>query len=159
MNEIRDGDVFRWRYKEPPSGRFVSDPYWAKSCIAIAKKGRLVDTYWGGDFQDSAYWRFEDAIEKLDLTFLGNLDDYEQRQDEPRLYRPEDVMDIRHSNLSSGGLYFRKGAQYAREHMLAECKQRIAQTENDVRFYTDKLNRLKASLARLEAGETLQRLG
>lgn len=93
--EITEGDVFRWRYKEE-FGDTATDLYWCRSCIAIAHKGKLFDTYWGDYPYDRTQWKYGTAIKDLNLTFLGNMNSFEKIRDcEKNEYDERDVLDTR----------------------------------------------------------------
>ena len=83
--EIKDGDVFRWRYKEDEAYRAKcpnGTAYWCmdQQCVAIERNGeiRLVDTYWNGP--DPQHIRISDSThfvdtDKVDLEFICNSND------------------------------------------------------------------------------------
>ena len=77
--EIKDGDIFRWKYTdEKPGDNHPWQRYHCKSQIAIAKDGRLMDTYWSG--HSDHWWEYDEALEKLVLTFLGNFSELEPKE-------------------------------------------------------------------------------
>lgn len=146
---IRDGDVFDWSYRDKPDAS-----YWCKSRIAIAKDGRLRDTFWSSS--DDTSWSYADATVLLNLTLRGNLNDFEPFTGDPAYYDAADIMDLNHSNSTRGNLYRRKGAQQSIEAMLAECDRRIEKVEAEIRRASADLVRMREVRAKLEAGELLR---
>ena len=128
MENWKDGDVFRWRYKKPET-RF-GEPYWCKACRAIVHQGRLKDIFWSyidqrefkPDNSHGANWDQAEAEKELNLEYLGNLNDYDpiHGSKEP-LYEPADIIDLRHSNSSHKHIYSRKGAKLSQRAMMIFC--------------------------------------
>lgn len=84
MNQIKDGDVFRWYYKDDDAYRARSPngtAYWCmdNQCYATIRDGvtYLVDTYWsdyGSEYLGNV--TFVD-VDRVDLEFVCNLNGVE----------------------------------------------------------------------------------
>ena len=76
---IREGDVFRWYYKNDTEYRAScggGTAYWCMDNQAIVRNGELVDTYWDGIQMvrlpsNSIYLK----LGKVDLEFVCNVND------------------------------------------------------------------------------------
>ena len=95
---MRDGDIYRWLWKDEAKrndfGGFGA--YHCYSQIAVAKAGRLFDTYWS-DHSKSL------DPDQIELTLLGNSNEMtEIRQYDICYYDRADIVDTRHSNNSRG---------------------------------------------------------
>jgi hypothetical protein len=154
--DIRNGDIFRWRYAdENPGDNAPYRRYHCKSQIAIAKNGRLMDTYWGGS--SDHWWTYGEAPSKLVLTFLGNLADLEPK--EPYMaeyYDAADCVDISHPNSSRGNFYVRKGAKRSEQKMREVIAYKIGKEESAIRVAGWHIETLKKELAKIESGTPLE---
>jgi hypothetical protein len=105
--EIKDGDIFRWRYKDETSEDMGAyRRYHCKS--QIARDGRLTDTFWGG-LSTNISWKYSDALERLDLTHIANFADLDSQQEYMAAYYDDaDCVNLNHSNSSKGNFYIRK---------------------------------------------------
>lgn len=151
---IQDGDVFRWRYKdEKPEQLGAWGRYHCKSQIAIAKDGRLQDTYWGTSYGSHKGWSYADAERDLELRRLGNLSELEKRPEYEAVYFDDaDCVDLSHANSSKGNFYVRKGAARSRDKMRATLVERISRFERDISFAQSRLERAREQLASIERG-------
>lgn len=124
--EFRDGDVFRWSYKDHVKvlGDDCGLRYHCKSCIAIFHDGFLGDTFWGRD-------RRALNLDSVDLTFVANLNDFESRPyADLSEYERSDTMDLRHSNCSSRSLKFVKiGAEKSRALVLKNAQEALVKAQ------------------------------
>lgn len=148
MTEIKQGDVFRWSWKEAIANKrresCASTVYWCMSRICIANdKGVLKDTYW---HSGSSYNDVVDP-DKCELRFLGNLSDYEH-VDKYMLsyYADEDIMDISHCNNTCSGFYLKKGAKKSLEKIRAIIQQKIDEKLSDIRSAQYDVERLQKEL-------------
>lgn len=146
---IRDGDVFRWRYKdERPDDRRPYNRYHCKSMIAVAKGGLLIDTYWSMAGDNSTCWSYETAVDVLELERLGNFAELEKRPEYDREhYDDADIVDLNHSNSSRDNFYIRKGAPRSRTKMLAVMSERVANAEREIGSAQRRLELARAKLA------------
>ena len=157
MSEIKDGDVFRWSYKRDVKRGDHS--YWRKSRIAIAENGVLFDTYWSISNRldgNCRHWTYDEAVDTLNLTFLGNLADLERvSEGEGKYYDEADIVNLNHANSSRGNFYIRKGSQRSREKMLRTARHGIERHEADICSAQHAIERLKEAIAKIEAGADL----
>lgn len=150
-----EGDVFRWSYKdEGPEDRSPYRRYHCCSMIGIvAANGRMYDTYWSTRSQDDRSFGPDDR-ERLKLTYLGNMNDFDRRSEGERDYYDDaDIMDLNHSNSSRNNFYIRKGAKRSRKKMLAYARERLKKAESDERWARERAQRHRETIARIQAGE------
>lgn len=155
--ELREGDVYRWRYIEGDDGGRPWGRYHCKSQIGIVSNGRLVDTYWcsGSDVKFGA-----DDLHHLKLTFLGNLNDLEKRNEGDRDYYDDaDIVNLNHPNSTRGNFYIRKGAKRSAAKMLESAKHLLEHSESDMRCAERTKERALASIAKIESGDTSGYIG
>lgn len=154
MIKINEGDYFRWSYKSHilKKRSLYIDPYWCKSQIATARNGRLVDTYWSTNSSNTS-WSFEDAIKDLDLKLIANEEDMVEPCRDPKYYDPKDVFDIRHANLSRGGIYIRKGAKPSKIVMVDLILFKINEENNNIKWANQELTRLYEKLSEIETAD------
>lgn len=153
MTELREGDVFRWHYREPGDDRQYGR-YHCRSQIGIVKNGRLTDTYWcGGDNQSFG----PNELKKLNLNFLGNLADYEKASEhQADYYADADIMNLNHSNSTRDNFYLRKGAVRNTAKMLAVAKHKLERSEGDERGARWRSEQFRMAITKIEAGETAE---
>ena len=148
--EFREDDVFRWRYRDPKlDGDYLN--YWAKSRIAIVTNGILRDTFWATG--DNSTW---DARDRLDLTYLGNLGDYDKRPEWHAVYYDDaDCLDLNHANSSKGNFYIRKGAERSVAKVRETIRLRIEKAQRDRDGAIREIHRLDTLEAEIVAGRPL----
>ena len=163
--EIKDGDIFRWHYKDEPAGdRRQFSRYHCKSQIAVARNGKLTDTYWcyslekaGGS--DCAQWSFDSATKELDLTRLGNLSELDKSPDYFSMFYAEaDCVNVNHPNSPRGNFYVRKGAARSKERMLEVLAERIAESEREIGYRQSNIARDREYQAAIERGDDLEKI-
>lgn len=148
--ELREGDIYRWQWNRPDKdidfGNYGS--YHCCSQLAVFRNGRLTDTFWyGGDNKvlDPA---------KVKLTFLGNTADLDEiRSYDVAYYRREDIVDMRHSNNSSGPIYRRKGAQRDAATMLELIEHRLECSHREIEFAQRRIEQLTKDAEKVRAGK------
>lgn len=154
LPEFREDDVFRWRYRDP---KLDSDylNYWAKSRIAIVTNGVLRDTYWSGT-SDNITWSLRDVRDQLNLTYLGNLGDYDKRPEWHAMYYDDaDCMDLNHANSSKGNFYIRRGAERSAAKMRETIQLRIGKAQRDRDGAIREIHWLNALETEIVAGKPL----
>lgn len=149
IRAMNEGDVFRWSYK---AGKLPSSDttaaYWCRSRIATYQGGFLGDTYWG---ESDRRWVREDEV---DLTFLGNLNDYEPLSSKGRhYYDPADILDLSHANDTRRKPLVRKGAQPSPAALIEYCKYQIEKEESAKRSAERQIEFLQKAIADIEAGK------
>lgn len=154
ITTIKEGDIFRWRYKDKErDGNYLS--YWAKSCIAVARNGRLLDTF--SDYAPVIASTCDEAHEKLTLTFIANFDDLEQKPEyAAEYYDNVDCVDINHSNSPKGNFYIRKGATRSEKKMREVIAYKIEKEASAIRVAGGRIESLQKELAKIEGGSPLE---
>jgi hypothetical protein len=150
--QVREGDIFTWSYREPGDDRQWGR-YHCCSRIAVVKKGRLCDTYWSWGSDGRSFGL--DDLSKLDLTYLGNFDDLDRQPEwQAEYYDDADIVNLNHSNSTRDNFYIRKGAKRSPEKMLAVARKKIEENERAIRSANWSIEKLRAAINRIEAGET-----
>ena len=160
IEKLREGDIYRWRFRDPNTDTRAYGSYHCCSCIAIVHRGTLKDTFWqiGESFSDGRSFMMED-LPKLELTFLGNLSDLVSAKEyEADYYDDADIVDLNHSNRTTGNFYLRKGAKRSRDKMESIARQRFAEAEADFHTARRRMNDIGKIIDRLEAGETVSHI-
>jgi hypothetical protein len=155
IEALREGDVYRWRYRDPKADGHPYGSYHCCSCIAIVQRGTLKDTFWqiGGSFSDGRSFALED-LHKLELTLLGNLSHLVLAKEyEADYYDDADIVDLNHSNSTRGNFYLRNGAKRSRGKMEAVARQRLAEAESDLHTAQRRMDEINQIIARMMAGE------
>ena len=148
--DLKEGNIYRWRWadaeRDAQCGPFQS--YHCCSQLAVVTNGKLMDTYWHGSDN-----KVLDPA-SVSLTLLGNKADLiEIRTWEIPYYRREDIIDMRHSNNSSGPIYLRKGAARDAETMLELIEHRLVQTRRDIESSKRRIELLTAQAAQVREGK------
>lgn len=147
--KLRDGDVYRWRYREPGDDRAYGR-YHCCSCIAVFANGRLRDTYWALSGDGRTFGT--DDLPKLELTFVANMADIEKRSKyEADYYDDSDIVDLTHSN--GGAFFIRKGAKRSHAKMLASARRRLEHAQADERNAISRADRLRGTITQIESGD------
>lgn len=150
-DNLREGDIYRWRYREPGDDRQWGR-YHCCSQIAIVSGSLLRDTYWSS-MSDGRRFGSE-RLPELELTFLGNLADLEKASEhQADYYDDADIVNLNHSNSSGGNFYLRKGAVRSQKKMLEVARQKLLESQSDHRFAAQRAEQLRATIARIESGE------
>lgn len=151
IDTLREGDVYRWSYREPGDDRNYGR-YHCCSRIAVVRGGRLRDTFWsyGGDGRSFGL----DDLPKLELTFLANMADLELVEEyRADYYDDSDIIDLNHSNSTRGNFFLRKGAKRSASKMLTVAKKKLEQADSAERMAKLRIKELRATIAKIEAGE------
>lgn len=154
IETLREGDVYRWGYRDPNTKHGAWGDYHCCSRIAIVSRGRLRDTYWqiGTSFNECRSFGLED-LPKLELTFIANLADLEPAKEyQADYYDDADIVNLNHSNHPSGNFYLRKGAKRSQDKMLAVARQRLAEAEADERTAVRRRTEISQIIDQIEAG-------
>ena len=137
---IRKGDIFFWRYtaetlEKMNHGNNGGTTYWCCSQKAIFDGDVLSDNFWGSG---SNKLFGVDELDDLELTFMGNLDDYDTtREPVDRLmkyYDEADILSMAHSNSTNGQVYLKKGAKKNPEIMLKSIDSSIEATKREIEY-------------------------
>jgi len=142
--KFKDGDIFHWRWKES-----INRSMHCKSGIAIAKDGRLHDTFWN-DFH-SREWVDLDLVE---IEFKGNPADMKEiREDEAMFYQRRDLVNMNHSNNSRAPIYVKAGAGRCPVAMQEFYTHKRAEAERHVRSFQDRMAECDVLLAKISVGD------
>lgn len=143
---MKNQDVYRWSYKNT-EGMF--EPYHCKSRIGVysEKDNMLRDTFWGTLSSNGKWFSVKECEELLDLTYLGNLDDFEPASEyDQAMYNDKDFLNLNHSNSSRNNTYVRKGAIKSKEKMQKIIKRNAAKLKADYEYakraYQQELDKL-----------------
>lgn len=155
MNKMKEGDIFRWSYKEP----IGSYAYYCKSRIAIFNGEYLVDTFWHSS-SDDIYWTEEDATIKLDLVYVENMNNLEHMPYEHAVknYEPEDIINLNHSNSSSGNVYKKSKAVYSKTAMLKYVENEILEKKREIENAGRMIMLLEKQRKEIETGTDLTKI-
>lgn len=145
--EYKLNDVFNWRYTQSYIDELSSDRdlYWAKSKICIFDGAIFRDTFWGNDYSTCFSYDIKDIGTKIEIIFLGNLDDYDNQGDYSQLedlikyYKKSDILNLNHSNSSRGNLYLKKGAIRDLDIIKAGLEVKRSDILNDIDYQTNQL--------------------
>ena len=152
MSELKEGDVYKWYYKDDLEYRRKCSggtAYWCMDNKCIVRSGELVDTYWDGvDLSRlSSNSKFLNP-DKVDLEFICNVNDVEfikkyEIEDYDRVY-----------NLSyQKGCYpcyaVDKGVGTSNKALLVKYKRALEEAESnkrssewDIERYTKLINEI-----------------
>ncbi|MEG2307213.1 MAG: hypothetical protein RSB94_07730 [Erysipelotrichaceae bacterium] len=123
---FKNGDVYKWSWNEVEYNRRkdLANLYWCESRIGIVDGECLVDTFWSGGSNSRCFDK-NDVLTKLDVQYLGNLNDYQPcRKEMQAMYDDKDFLDLSHSNNGiSGAYYLRKDATKSKEKMVKIVKR------------------------------------
>lgn len=154
IEQLREGDIFRWSYRDPNTDSRQYGSYHCCSRIAVVKNGLLRDTYWGAYAGSDGRSFGQDDIHKLDLTFVANLRDLEVAAEyQADYYDDADIINLNHSNSTRGNFYLRKGAVRSQDKMLAVARQRMAEAESDWHTAARRMEEIRGIIDKIEAGE------
>lgn len=153
--DFREGDVYRWTFRDPDTDNRQYGSYHCCSRIAVVHRGRLRDTYWqiGDSFSEGRSFGVED-LPKLELTRLGNLSELlPAKEYEADYYDDADIVNLNHSNSTRGNFYLRKGARRSREKMLEVARYNLERSTANERSAARLSEELRETISKLEADQ------
>jgi len=126
---LTEGDIFRWHWKQ-----YNDFNRWCTSPYCEVRRGKLLDIYWG--FGEVSF-RDRKVLDpdKVELTYLGNINDYEPVHSIEN-YDKTDVLNLTHSNCYSGLLFKKKGAKRSLEVTKDNLLKEIIECQKE-RGYLD----------------------
>lgn len=155
---MKENDIYKWSWKDEhlPSKNY-GDAYWCCARLAKVIDGNLMDLFWS--MGESSHSRKLD-INKIDLVYLGNLDDYQEVRttDEFKYYNKEDTLDILHANHSGnwGKCFFiKKGAVKSKDKIKQELVKRLEDLEYQAQSIQRDIVRANEKLIELDLCEDL----
>lgn len=147
---MRDGDVYRWRWRDDARDADCG-PYRSYHCcsqIAVVERGVLRDTFWHSS-SDNKVLKPEDVT----LDFQGNLKDFrEVAPGYDQYFKRSDVIDMGHSNNYGGPVYVRRGAQRDAETMLDLIQDKRERAESEARMAQRCLEEMDRAKVLVKAG-------
>lgn len=149
---MRDGDIYRWRYKpeieKANGGRGEWGAYHCKSQMAVVHGGLLIDTFWGDMSSDSAV-----DPDRVEITLLGNKNDMRELNDQEDFYDPDDLIIMRHSNNSRAKTLVKPDATRSPDMIRKVLNQKRGDAERELMSAARELERLALAKDKLERGE------
>lgn len=156
VTAMKEGDVFRWSYREPGDDRSYGRYHCCSRIAIVVASGRLRDTYWmiGKSFASDSRSFGANDIDKMNLTYLGNLADLEKAPEwKDDYYDDADIVNLNHSNSLRNNFYLRKGAKLSAAKMLAAANRKLERAQSDERSARRKVEEMLTAISRIEAGE------
>ena len=155
---MKENDINKWSWKDEhlPSKNY-GDAYWCCARLAKVINGDLMDLFWS--MGESSQSRKLD-INKVDLMYLGNLDDYQEVRttDEFKYYNKEDTLNISHANHSGnwGKCFFiKKDAVKSKDKIKQELVKRLEDLEYQAQSIQRDIVRTNQKLTELDSCEDL----
>ena len=136
-HQLKVGDHFRWQYDEAREGA----SYWCKSQMCVWDGRSFKDLFWSMGTGAQSY---ELPVDFLLLSFMGNINDYEECNEyQLKYYDDIDILNRCHSNHSKGwgGCFFiKKGAKRSREKIKQYLLDKLEEADYNIQSATrDKL--------------------
>lgn len=154
MISWKNGDIYRWAWNDSEYGKRQHEissgtMYWCCSRIGIVDGDYIVDTYWGYSGSNKIFSK-EKALEMLELTYVGNMNDLIEADPKQRAYYlDEDCVDLSHPNSSRGNFYIRKGAKKNLDKMKRVLQREIRDKESSIEYVLSQIKNSKALLEEL----------
>lgn len=147
MEQLKDGDIYFWKWKEIDKGRSLTDEYWCKSRIAIVENGKAIDTYWFSG--NNLVLDFK----KVEMEFQGNINEMIKTEKwEVKYYNPEDIVDLYHPN--GGGPILRKSnAIKDKKTISINLKRRYEEAERGIESAILEIKMVRKNQTLLESGK------
>jgi len=148
---MKKNDAFFWCFNDKTlkarnDGNNGGTTYWCCSRIAIYDGQYLRDSYWRSASSEK-YWTQEEVDKYLELTFLGNLDDYRKADEcERGKYKDSDCLDLNHGNSPMGNFYIRKDAKVDLDKIKRLIKREESELLSKIRSMQSQLSRIKDRL-------------
>ena len=122
-------------------------PYHCRAQKAVVVGGMLKDTFWHDGGENAL------RIEDIDIEYQGNLHEMaEIRDHETNYYRPEDVVDMRHSNSSRATIYVKPGVKRNVDRMREHLDYRIERARAEISSAESLIERLAEAKDLVDAG-------
>lgn len=168
---IRRGDIFFWSYSDEEyekrgNQRLAGTMYWAKDqyCVAVEEDGQIVlrDTYnlWIYNNPEEEVPFNEHTLYKgsvvcpgeVDLTFLGNVYDYEEVSDKWMLedYHESDCLTVAYHHGCRKVFLRKKGANKCLVTIRRGLEKELAEALSDRSYLENKVKRLEKELEGLQ---------
>jgi hypothetical protein len=147
----REGDIVFWSYSETYFASLKGySPYHCRSQIAVFNGKRFVDTFWS---HDNFSFGPEKIGQDIVVEYVGNFDSLDKRSNRIdyliQYYDSKDIVNLNHSNNTSGNLYLRKGAKRCLKTMKECLSGKIASAEREIEYKKQSLESDKKALQNL----------
>lgn len=149
MKEWKEGAVFRWSYKKVDHNNSMQ--YWCCSQTGVVASNNIMyDTFWGiGINSEGRKFSLKDLESKIEVKYIGNLNDYEfSRKEHQCYYDDKDLLDLSNSN-NRGIYYLRKGAVKSLDKMKKILERNVKDAEQKLKFAQNDLDWEKRKLEEL----------
>ncbi len=148
MNYKKDDIVF-WSYSEAKLFSLKGySPYHCRSQIAVFNGERFVDTFWYGG--ENFSFGPEEIGSNIVVEYVGNFADLDKQNSRleylRQYYDSKDIVNLNHSNNTSGNLYLRKGAKRCLETMKKFLSGKIQSRERELEYLKQSLESDKKAL-------------
>ena len=146
---MKKNDVFQWGYKSI-DGMF--EPYWCKARICIVKEKSSGELYLEDIYglSENKVFTIDEAEQKLDLTPIGNMDEFELKTKHDMVYyHSRDIMNLTHPNSYGSQIYIRKGAEKSLEKMRLIMQAHIDYYKRQADYAANEAKRLEEQLGNL----------
>ena len=154
MTELKEGDVYKWYYKDDLEYRRKCSggtAYWCMDNKCIVRSGELVDTYWDGvDLSRlSSNSKFLNP-DKVDLEFICNVNEVDfiqkwELEDYDRVYN------LSHQKGCYPCYAIDKGAQVSNEALKKKYINEYSKVLSEKEYAERRLSWLDGELSRLDA--------
>lgn len=154
MSELKDGDVYKWYYKDDLEYRRKCSggtAYWCMDNRCVVINGDLVDTYWDGVYNPLRTSSNSTILDpkKVDLEFICNLNDIEFIKE----YQIEDydkVYNLSHQKGCYKVFAIDKGAQVSNKALRTKYSKLLEQAEYQKRSAEYDIERYKNLILELD---------
>jgi hypothetical protein len=155
--EFKENDVFEFKWnKEQIKARPY--PYHCFDGTLIAKKSHngdilLVDTYWSTG--DCKYFTTQQALEKGELTFLCNLDEFVDIEEWKMQYYDDSDIVVMYIHAGHRNRFLlKKGAVRSQAKMIESINQKIENEHSEIKSAERRLKGYYEALKKIESGDT-----
>jgi hypothetical protein len=165
MIELKEGDVYRWRYTDEiiarRRGHVTSGTiYWCEDQQAIVRNGTLYDTYWAGHRLSPCGDQHAKNLADVELEFVCNWNDIEYIEPHAvKNYDAADVFDLSYQHGCYKYFAIKKGAKPSTAAKLEWLYKKRAEIMREIESHIRHLELLAKQQARLEAGDTEIHIG
>lgn len=154
---IKEGDVFDFRYKENVVGN-IFDPYHCFDGILVARKRLnelwLIDTYWS-DSENNRRFSLEKALHEGDIKFLCNINEMVGIKEYEKVYfNDEDIVELRIHSGYRTLLLIKKGTPRSQLKMIQSINKNIEDAKRRIRSAESEIERLEENMKKVTNGDT-----
>lgn len=154
MTELKEGDVYKWYYKNDAEYRRnnSSTAYWCMDNQCIVRNGSLIDTYWlymdkERIVESSSCYRVD--VDKVDISFVCNLKDV-RFIDKWQIDDYDKIYDLSRQKRCYPLYAVDKGAQVSNEALRTKYSKLLEQAEYQKRSAEYDIERYKNLILELD---------